>query len=115
MQGFRFFAVMPEARKSKSASKAHPFDPWTVARLRDKAADGFTCDLIAVHLDERGKPMWQGSTLNIDCTAPAIEGNQYTYCGCGVARDYLTTRATRIPESLARQLSPMLFQNLESN
>jgi hypothetical protein len=114
MQGYRFFAVMPEARKSKSASKANPFDPWTVARLREKAADGFTCDLIAVDLDEQGKPLWQGSTLNMDATAPAFEGNPYTYQGCGVSRDYLAKRATRIPEALARQLSPLLFQNLES-
>ena len=114
MKNYRFYAVMPEARLSKSASKAHPFDPWTVARLKAKAATGFRCDLIAVFLDDSGSPLWQGLTLSFDTMATAIEGNALSYCICGVHRDYLRNRATRIPESLARQLSPELFARLES-
>lgn len=114
MKNYRFYAVMPEARKSKSASKAHPFDPWTVARLREKAATGFRCDLIAVLLDDNGRELWQGSSLCFDVIAPAIEGNPFSYTLCGAHRDHLRARATRIPEPLARDLSPELFQRLES-
>ena len=114
MKGHRFYAVMPESRGSKSASKAHPFDPWTVARLKAKADEGFRCDLIAVTLDDSGQPLWQGATLICDAFATAIEGNPLSYAVNGVSRDYLAKRATRVPADLARRLSPELFTRLES-
>ena len=114
MQGYRFYAVMPESRGSKSASKAHPFDPWTVARLKAKADEGFRADLVAVMLDDSGQPLWQGATLICDAFATAIEGNPLSYCVTGVDRDYLAKRATRVPADLARRLSPELFTRLES-
>lgn len=118
MKGFRFYAAMPESRGSKSASKAHPFDPWTVARLKAKArattAKPYRCDLVAVPLDDYGRPGWQGATQNMDAIATAIEGNPLSYCYGGVSREWLAKRCTRIPEDLARQLSPELFTYLES-
>lgn len=114
MKGFRFYAAMPEARRSKSASKAYPRDPWTVARLTEKAEAGFHCDLVAVLLDDRGNPLWQGATLNMDAVTTCIEGEPLSYTLGGVSRDWLSTRATRIPEAIARKLSPELFTRLES-
>ena len=113
MKGFRFYAEMPQERKSKSASKANPFS-WTVAVLREKADQGFRCDLVAVPLCDMGCQLWQGNTLNFETISLAIEGNPLSYC-IGVShREYLAERCTRIPEGLARKLSPELFRYLES-
>lgn len=114
MKGFRFYAVLPAARGSKNASKANPFFPWTVKALQAYADSGGRVDLVAVILDERGRPYWQGATQNMDAMATAIEGDALSYCVCGVSRDFLVSRCTRIPESLARALSPELFTRLES-
>lgn len=113
MKGYRFYAEMPVTRKSKSANKTFPHDPWTVARLKAKAADGFRCDLIAILLDESGRPEWDNG-LYMHAFSVAIEGNPLSYNYGSVHRDYVRERATRIPESLARQLSPELFVRLES-
>lgn len=113
MKGYRFYAEMSEARKSKSASKANPFFPWTVNGIRNAVAmSGEGIDLLAVPLSAKGQPLWQGSTLNCDAIASPAGGG---YCdSCSTSHDYLVKRCTRIPESLARQLSPMLFAYLES-
>ena len=115
MQGYRFYAVMPESRGSKSASKAHPFDPWTVARLKAKADEGFRADLVAVMLDPHrpGQPVYTNAGY-LESLSPAIEGNPLSYAVNGVSRDYLAKRATRVPADLARRLSPELFTRLES-
>lgn len=100
MKNFRFYAEMPEERKSKSASKANPFRPWTVATLRDMAAIGSKCDVIAVH-------------KNGESVGTAIAGNEYSYVWLSTYdRGYLRKRTTRIPEALARQLAPQLFARL---
>jgi len=114
MKGYRFYAEMPQARKSKSASKANPFFPWTVKALRERAAQGFRCDVGAVPLDDNGRPLWQGASLCFDYVSTAIEGNRLSYTWNGAHRDYLRKRTTRIPEDLARILSPELFRYLES-
>ena len=110
MKGYRFYAVMPESRGSKSASKRHPFDPWTVARLKEKAAEGFRCDLVALALDEKGRVYWErAGTDRMSAIATAIEGDHLSYMYCGISRAWLAKRATRIPAELARQLSPEFF------
>lgn len=111
MQGYRFYAVMPESRGSKSASKAHPFDPWTVARLKAKADEGFRADVVAVMLD-RGQPVYTNAGY-LESLSPAIAGNPLSYAVNWVSRDYLAKRATRVPVDLARRLSPELFTRLE--
>ena len=113
MKGYRFFAEMPEARKSKSASKANPFFPWTVKALAQKSAEGFTATCIAVYLDEFGRPIYSGDGC-LEGMSVAIDSNHYSYSTNGMSREYLAKRCTRIPESLARKLSPQLFQRLES-
>jgi len=121
MKGYRFYAEMPEDRKSKSASKANPFFPWTVKALRERAAAGeFKGIMInrapcvaAVELDERGRLSWNGDG-SFGMVAPAIDGNHYSYGYTSGSREYLAKRTTRIPEDLARILSPELFRYLES-
>lgn len=121
MKGFRFYAEMPESRKSKSASKAHPFFPWTVAALRERAESGefkgyltnrAPC-VTAVELQSNGHPMWNNDgTFGV--VAAAIDGNHHSYCYSSASPDYIRERCTRIPEDLARILSPELFAYLES-
>lgn len=113
MKGFRFYAEMLEERKSKSASKAYPFFPWTVKALRKHAAQGFRCDVVALILDDNGRPVYSGQWI-ADAIGVAISDNRLSYCHAGVADDYLRSRCVRIPEDLARILSPELFRYLES-
>lgn len=113
MKGYHFFAEMPEARKSKSASKANPFFPWTVKALKSKAGEGFTATCIAVYLDDFGRQLYTHGGY-IEGMSVAIDGDHYSYSTNGMSREYLSKRCTRIPESLARKLSPQLFQRLES-
>ena len=95
MIGYRFYAEMPQAMKSKSGNAM--FNPWTRATLRDMAK----ADVIALH--ESG-----------ECVAVAIEGNDFSYTWlASYDAGYLRSRTTRISEALARQLSPQLFAKLE--
>lgn len=114
MKGYRFYAEMPQDRKSKSASKANPFFPWTVKALRERAAQGFRCDVSAVPLDDTGRPLWHATDLCFDYVSTCIEGNRQSYAWNSTHRDYVSKRTTRIPEDLARILSPELFRYLES-
>jgi hypothetical protein len=111
MKGFRFYAVMPGNRRSKSASKAHPHDPWTVARLRARADASERVECLAVNA--AGGPRRGCPALEYDAAALAIDGVPSSVCGCGVSADYLRARCTRIPEALARRLHPELFAYLE--
>lgn len=114
MKGYRFYAEMPEERKSKSANKAYPFFPWTVKALKSRAEQGFRACVAAVELTEKGGLSWNSdSTFGI--VAPAIDGDHQSYGYCSASRDYLRKRCTRIPEQLARILSPELFAYLESD
>lgn len=113
MKGYRFYAEMPDSRGSKSASKSNPFFPWTVKALRERAAAGFKACVTALDLQDDGRPVYNNDGT-MGATAVAIDGNHLSYCGASVSRDYLRLRATRIPEELARQLSPELFRYLES-
>ena len=114
MKGYRFFAEMPEERVSKSASKAYPFFPWTVAQLRERAAQGYRATCVAVFLDDSGRPLWNGVGDSMESMAVAIDGNHSSYCVTGVTREYLRKRAVRVPGELARRLSPELFRRLEA-
>ena len=112
MKGFRFYAEMPCYRGSKSACKKFPHDPWTVARLTEKAKDGFRCAVLAVHLDEHDRPLLAGDGT-LECMSQAIDGNPFSYCVTGADDEYVRKRCTRISEALARKLSPELFKRLE--
>jgi hypothetical protein len=113
MKGFRFYAELPESRGSKSASKANPLFPWTVAALRERSAAGFKACVTAVYLQDNGRPQYNASGM-AETVAAAIDGNHHSYGYTSASRDYLAKRCTRIPEDLARALSPELFAYLES-
>lgn len=121
MKGYRFYAEMPEARKSKAASNAFPLFPWTVAALREKAQSGefnghmvnrAPC-VVAVALQSDGRPYWNNDGT-LEAVSVGIDGNHHSYCWTSVSPEYLRIRCTRIPEELARKLSPELFRRLES-
>lgn len=120
MKGFRFYAEMPQERKSKSASKANGF-PWTVKELRERAEQGDFVGYLtnnapcvtALELDSRNRPMWN-SDGTFGVVAAAIDGNHHSYGYCSASREYLSKRTVRVPEDLARILSPELFRYLES-
>ena len=112
MKGFQFYAVMPESRGSKSASKHFPHDPFTAKRLKQKAAENpaFRHECFALHTEEIAGRSWRynpgGAGLVLDGVPSSI-----AYTGCSL--DWLAKRCVRIPESLARQLHPELFAYLE--
>jgi hypothetical protein len=108
MNGYHFFAVMPDERKSKSASKAYPMQPWTRATLRTYAEQGRYVECLAVASESyigRGKVMH-------DCIGALMADNDQAVCGATTSRDYLRDRCTRIDEALARKLHPALFRQL---
>jgi hypothetical protein len=112
LTGYRFYAELPDGRGGKSGTKKHA--PFTVAALRDVAARGLHNNVCAVPLDDEGRPLWQGATLNADAVVSVRGTSNSPVCGGSVSRDYLRTRCVRVPQALARQLHPQLFAHLEA-
>lgn len=111
MNGITFHAEMPEARKSKSASKSYPHQPWTRATLRKYADAGQHVNVIAV-LRANDCTVGQNGR-NWDSVSAVTDTPNSGVCGCGVSDGYLRERTTRIDEQLARRLHPALFVALD--
>lgn len=111
MKGIHFFAEMPEGRKSKSASKAHPFQPWTRATLRRYAAEGKHVNVCAVIQDTQrlGEMIGYQREVHFDAIASVFDHPNSAVCSTGTTAGYLRARAVRIDEDLARKLHPALF------
>ena len=115
MQGYRFFACMPEGRKSKSASKAYPM-PWTVATLKTYAVPTLPpgsgprkyVECLAIDI-ESAAVRCDG---HIDCAGALMADNDQAVCSSSCSREYLRKRCVRVPEALARELHPALFRYL---
>lgn len=112
MKGYKFYAEMLEERGSKSASKQYP--AFTRGHLRALADLGYHCNVVAVPLDRRGRPLWQGSTLNMDAFAGLTDRLNAPVCSTSTSRDYLRDRCVRINAELARRLHPNMFHYLEN-
>lgn len=110
MKYYRFFAVMPEQRKSKNASKQFPFQPWTVSTLRTYAEQGQYVECLAIVPET----LAQRHDDCYDCAGALMADNDQAVCGSSCNRDYLRKRCTRVPESLARKLHPALFRYLNT-
>jgi hypothetical protein len=112
MKGYHFFAVMPDDRKSKSASKQYPMQPWTRATLETYAAQKRYVECLAVAPETK-----QGSNMHnavmYDCIGALAADNDQAVCGATCHNTYLRDRCTRISEDLARKLHPALFRYLE--
>lgn len=102
MKGYRFFAEMPEERRSKSASKAHPFQPWTVETLRGYTVIGRKVNCIAVVIDSQ-------NGRSIECVSSVYDHADSAVADGQCAFEYLRKRCVRVPEELARLLHPRLF------
>lgn len=109
MDGYRFFAVMSDARKSKSASKQYPMQPWTRKTLESYADAGRYVECMAVS-DES---FISDGQVCYECAGALIADNDQAVCGSSTSRDYLRKRCVRISESLARKLHPALFRYLD--
>lgn len=111
MQKYRFYAEMPEARGSKSASKQ--YGPFTREALQAAAARGGHVNCIAVLL-ENGKPLWCGiGGLRMDAIACDVERVNGPVVLGTVDRDYLRQRCVRVTEALAAKLHPKLATYLK--
>ena len=93
MKDIRFYATMPEARKSKGASKAWP-RPFTRATLRGYAQENpcyVECLAVSTEyfIDHRGKAAYE-------CAGALQEGNDQAVCSSSCSRDYLQKRCVRI-------------------
>lgn len=112
MKGIQFYAVMPEERRSKSASKARPHDPFTARGLKAKAAadPDFRHECLALDVTDDAGRSWRYSPNALCCV---MDGNLEALCWSGVSLNFLRTRCVRIPESLARQIHPQLMRRLE--
>lgn len=111
MQKYRYYAEMPAARGSKSASKTH----FAFSRrvLEDYAAHGVHVNCIAVPL-EKGRPMWCGiGGLRMDAIGSVIERSNAPVELSTVGQEYLRQRCVRITEALAAKLHPRLAAYLK--
>lgn len=109
MKGYQFFAVMPDERKSKGASKLFPFQPWTRATLRTYADAGRYVECLATF----GECYNHGQGNMLECIGALQAGNDQAVCGSSCAIDYLRDRCVRIDEALARRLHPALLRALD--
>lgn len=109
MDGYRFFAVMPDERASKSASKQYPMQPWTRVTLRGYAEQKKYVECLAVSNESF---IGSGRVCH-DCVGALQKDNDQAVCGSSTTRAYLRKRCVRISESLARELHPALFRYLE--
>jgi len=111
MKGWKFYAVMPQERKSKSASKAYPHNPFTRAQLQKIADAGQTHECLALSIEDHGGRSWR---YNPECVT-LLHGDDLRNLGMsGVSLYYLRDRCVIISEDLARKLHPQLFRYLES-
>lgn len=111
MKGYRFYAVMPDARKSKSASKTYPHAPWTRAYIKTLAERSEYVECLAV---ETGNSWVNGKDWLYGCAGALQSGNDQAVCGSSCSADYLRTRCTSIDEATARKLHPALFRYLNA-
>jgi hypothetical protein len=110
MKGFRFYAEMTEARRSKHGSER--WLPFTRKMLREEnAAKGHLCNCVAVFLQDDNRPLYQ-SGGNIEALAPVYDVQNAPVCVTGVSRGYLADRCVRIDAETARKLHPALFASL---
>ena len=112
MNGFRFFVEMPEARKSKSASKAYPHQPWTRATMRRYAEQGKRLNVCAVFTDPRHSFGSRGVPM-VECISAVYDHENSDVTMTAASRDYLSTRCVSIDEATARKLHPALFRRLD--
>lgn len=111
MKDVRFYAVMPISRKSKSASKSHPFDPFTIKRLTEKADAGERVECFALDVsDARWRYNPGGAGLVFD---PEITPDFSAIGWTGVSLDWLSSRCVRISEELAQRLHPEIVRYME--
>ena len=113
MQGFTFHAEMPEARKSKSASKAYPFQPWTRATMARYADSGQHVNVCAVSTDRNQWFSSRGALMK-ECISSVFDVPNSPVSVSTCSDHYLRSRTVRISESVARQLHPALFASLDA-
>lgn len=113
MKDFQFHAEMPEERKSKSASKAYPHQPWTRATLKRYAAEGRHVNVAAVATD-RAQWYHDGRNLMKECISAVFDHPNSPVAGSAASRGYLDSRTVRIDEATARKLHPALFACLDA-
>lgn len=111
MKAYRFYAEMPEDRGSKSASKR--YDAFTRKALQTMAVVGQRCNVIAVLLDKRGRPLWHVGNDQMDAICPMNDLSNAQVQSGSPSRGYLRERCVRIDEDLARKLHPRLFAYLD--
>ena len=109
MQGFRFYAEMPEARKSKRATKDFPV-PFTRDGIRRAVKAGNRFNVSAVFTGREHR-MVDG----YEAVAAVFEHGGSAVASTGVSFDFLRTRCVNIDEPTARKSHPELFKVLDSN
>lgn len=107
MDGFHFFAEMPEARKSKSAGKRYPMQPWTRAYLKRAADEGKHINCVAVSTDRSTWRTDKGEVMK-ECISSLQDIENSPCCGSSASWSYLANRCTRVDEATARKLHPQL-------
>lgn len=111
MNGYHFFACMPEGRRSKAPTRAFP-DRWNRATIRKLAEAGKFADCVAVYTDGGHSFVRNGDVMR-EAVAGLLSEENSPCCSTAVGRKWLAARCVRVPEAIARKLHPELFRYLE--
>jgi hypothetical protein len=82
----------------------------TNAKKRKRISGG---NVVALLLDERGRPYWNGTTY--DCISAVYSHPNSGVASTGASPDYLAKNCRRISEEDARRIHPVLFRWLDSD
>lgn len=117
MQGFHFYAEMPDDRVGKHASRKNPrqpltFMPWTRATLKALAASGQHVNVTAAYVGSE-YVFHDGQGARREAIAALYDWTNSAVATTAVDPRWLRERCTRIDEATARKLHPALFSVLD--
>jgi len=107
MKNVIFYAVMPQDRTSKAASKAYPFFPFTRAGIERAHDLGQDIECFALDVSDQDGRSWryhpEGAGLVLDSDRTSV-----AYTSCSI--EWLNKRCVKISEKLALKLHPEIVE-----
>ncbi len=102
MKGYRFYLEYPNKTEKNKGTVKKP--------------GNHTGNVLALILDETNSPLWwigQGKQILFDCISAVHFYPNSPVCGGFCNNGYLQNNCKRIPERLAREVHPQLFECLD--
>lgn len=84
------------------------------ASAKDKRLNNHRGSVVAVLLDVHGRPLYSSSGETMDAIVGVHDWPNSGVATSGVSREYLRKRCKQVPEKLAREIHPVLFNVLDN-